>query len=97
MVSTHYPSSVTADEGGPIYSQQQVLATVSRADVGTATDIQKKGLGSNYYPAPSLSRRHRPHRARITLIERGKPQRRHQLAAGELGEHARIDLVGLRR
>jgi hypothetical protein len=33
-VSTHYPSSVTADEGGPIYYQQQVLTTVPRARVG---------------------------------------------------------------
>jgi hypothetical protein len=30
MVSTHYPSTVTADEGGAIYYQQQVLATVPR-------------------------------------------------------------------
>ena len=30
MVSTHYPSNVTADEGGPIYYQQQVLAKVPR-------------------------------------------------------------------
>ena len=36
MVSTHYPATgVTADEGGPIYYQQQVLATVHRSDVGT--------------------------------------------------------------
>jgi hypothetical protein len=35
MVSTHYPSNVTADEGGPIYYQQQVLATVPRAGFGT--------------------------------------------------------------
>jgi hypothetical protein len=35
FVSTHYPSDVTADEGGPIYYQQQVLATVPRADFGT--------------------------------------------------------------
>ena len=34
MVSTHYPSNVTADEGGPVYYQQQVLATVPRAGVG---------------------------------------------------------------
>jgi hypothetical protein len=34
MVSTHYPSTVTADEGGPIYYQQQVLATVRRVDLG---------------------------------------------------------------
>ena len=34
MVSTHYPSTVTADEGGPIYYQQQVLATVSRTGFG---------------------------------------------------------------
>ncbi len=34
MVSTHYPSTVTADEGGPIYYQQQVLATVPRAGFG---------------------------------------------------------------
>jgi len=33
-VSTHYPSNVTADEGGPIYYQQQVLSTVSRAALG---------------------------------------------------------------
>jgi hypothetical protein len=33
-VSTHYPSSVTADEGGPIYYQQQILSTVSRAALG---------------------------------------------------------------
>jgi hypothetical protein len=35
MVSTHYPSNVTADEGGPIYYQQQILATVPRSDFGT--------------------------------------------------------------
>jgi hypothetical protein len=35
MVSTHYPSTVTADEGGPIYYQQQVLATVPRSAFGT--------------------------------------------------------------
>jgi hypothetical protein len=34
MVSTHYPSDVTADEGGPIYYQQQVLATVPRTYFG---------------------------------------------------------------
>jgi hypothetical protein len=34
MVSTHYPSTVTADEGGPIYYQAQVLATVPRGDFG---------------------------------------------------------------
>ena len=33
-VSTHYPSSVTADEGGPVYYQQQVLSTLSRATLG---------------------------------------------------------------
>ena len=36
FVSTHYPSSVTADEGGPVYYQQQVLATVSRSAYGAA-------------------------------------------------------------
>jgi hypothetical protein len=35
FVSTHYPSSVTADEGGPVYYQQQVLAKVSRAAYGS--------------------------------------------------------------
>jgi hypothetical protein len=35
MVSTHYPSNVTADEGGPVYYQQQVLATAPRAVFGT--------------------------------------------------------------
>ncbi len=35
VVSTHYPSDVTADEGGPVYYQQQVLATVPRSDFGT--------------------------------------------------------------
>jgi hypothetical protein len=34
FVSTHYPSTVTADEGGPIYYQQQVLAKVPRSDFG---------------------------------------------------------------
>jgi hypothetical protein len=33
-VSTHYPSSVQADEGGPVYYQQQVLSTISRAALG---------------------------------------------------------------
>ena len=36
MVSTHYPSTVTADEGGPIYYQQQVLATVPRIGFGAS-------------------------------------------------------------
>jgi hypothetical protein len=35
MVSTHYPSSVTADDGGPVHYQQQVLATVPRTAFGT--------------------------------------------------------------
>jgi hypothetical protein len=34
FVSTHYPSGVTADGGGAVYYQQQVLATVSRAAIG---------------------------------------------------------------
>ena len=33
-VSTHYPSGVTADGGGPVYYQQQVLETISRAALG---------------------------------------------------------------
>jgi hypothetical protein len=36
MVSTHYPSNVASDEGGPIYYQQQVLATVPRITFGTS-------------------------------------------------------------
>jgi hypothetical protein len=35
FVSTHYPSDVTADGGGPVYYQQQVLAAVPRSDFGT--------------------------------------------------------------
>jgi hypothetical protein len=35
FVSTHYPSDVTADGSGPVYYQQQVLATVPRADFGS--------------------------------------------------------------
>jgi hypothetical protein len=35
FVSTHYPSSVKADEGGRVYYQQQVLATVPRSEFGT--------------------------------------------------------------
>jgi hypothetical protein len=34
-VSTHYPSTVTADEGGKVYYQQQVLATIPRSALGT--------------------------------------------------------------
>src|SRR5262249_57503043 len=34
FVSTHYASSVVADEGGPVFYQQQVLSTVSRAKLG---------------------------------------------------------------
>ena len=34
FVSTHYPSGVQADEGGPVYYQQQVLATVPRSAFG---------------------------------------------------------------
>jgi hypothetical protein len=33
FVSTHYPSNVTADEGGPVYYQQQVLSTVTRSNI----------------------------------------------------------------
>ena len=35
FVSTHYPSTVAADGGGPVYYQQQVLAKVSRTVYGT--------------------------------------------------------------
>jgi hypothetical protein len=35
FVSTHYPSKVIADSGGPVYYQQQVLATVPRSDFGS--------------------------------------------------------------
>jgi hypothetical protein len=34
FVSTHYPSAVIADEGGPVYYQQQVLAKVPRSTLG---------------------------------------------------------------
>lgn len=34
FVSTHYPSTVEADGGGPVYYQQQVLSTVRRTDLG---------------------------------------------------------------
>ena len=34
FVSTHYPSTVAADEGGRVYYQQQVLATVPRSALG---------------------------------------------------------------
>jgi hypothetical protein len=33
-VSTHYPSNVSADGGGPVYYQQQVLGTVPRSTFG---------------------------------------------------------------
>lgn len=33
-VSTHYPSGVRADDGSPLYYQQQILGTISRADAG---------------------------------------------------------------
>jgi hypothetical protein len=33
-VSTRYPSNVIADDGGPVYYQQQVLETVPRAALG---------------------------------------------------------------
>jgi len=35
FVSTHYASNVTADEGGPVYYQQQILAKVPRSAYGT--------------------------------------------------------------
>jgi hypothetical protein len=34
-VSTRYPSGVTADEGGPVYYQQQVLGVLPRSGFGT--------------------------------------------------------------
>jgi hypothetical protein len=34
FVSTHYPSDVAADGGGPVYYQQQILATVRRSAFG---------------------------------------------------------------
>jgi hypothetical protein len=34
-VSTRYPSAVTADGGGPVYYQQQVLGAIPRAGFGT--------------------------------------------------------------
>jgi hypothetical protein len=34
-LSTHYPSSVTADGGGPVYYQQQVLGVIPRSGFGT--------------------------------------------------------------
>jgi hypothetical protein len=34
FASTHYPSDVTADGGGPVYYQQQVLATGPRTEFG---------------------------------------------------------------
>jgi hypothetical protein len=35
FVSTHYPSTVTADDGSKVYYQQQVLATVPRSNFGS--------------------------------------------------------------
>jgi hypothetical protein len=33
-VSTHTPSAVVADDGSPVYYQQQVLATIPRSSLG---------------------------------------------------------------
>ena len=33
-ISTHYPSAIAADDGSRIYYQEQVLGTISRADLG---------------------------------------------------------------
>jgi hypothetical protein len=35
FISTHYPSSVNADEGGKVYYQQAILATVPRSGFGS--------------------------------------------------------------
>jgi hypothetical protein len=35
FVSTHYPSNVQADEGGPVYYQKQILSTVPRSAFGS--------------------------------------------------------------
>ena len=43
-VSTHYPGAgVTADGGGPVYYQQQVLATVPRSDFGAGFESNLRG------------------------------------------------------
>ena len=43
-VSTHYPSAtVTADDGGPVYYQNQVLGIVPRATSGVATERRRPG------------------------------------------------------
>ena len=34
FISTHYPSTVRADEGGKVYYQQAILATVPRPGFG---------------------------------------------------------------
>ena len=34
FVSTHFPSDTADDEGGPVYYQQQILATVARSVLG---------------------------------------------------------------
>jgi hypothetical protein len=34
FISTHYPSTVDADEGGKVYYQQAILATVPRSAFG---------------------------------------------------------------
>jgi hypothetical protein len=47
FVSTHCPSDVIGDDGGPVYYQQQVLATVARSDLGSprlATDLVTRSV-----------------------------------------------------
>src|SRR4051794_22311293 len=41
--STAYPSAVQADEGGPIFYQQQLLATVPRGPLGLASQQGNRG------------------------------------------------------
>jgi hypothetical protein len=38
FVSTHYRSNVTADEGGPVYYQQQILSTVQGLPLSLGSD-----------------------------------------------------------
>ncbi len=51
FVSTHYPSDTTADTGGPVYYQQQVLATVARSALGDLSGhADGRGGRSAFYP-----------------------------------------------
>jgi hypothetical protein len=96
----HSPTERRQTSGTPARSSRvKPSARRKRASENADAPLRLQTEDATLGAGPESHQVHPPPESlpKCPFIERGKPQRRHELAPRELGQQPRVDLVGLRR